>query len=240
MVTEFHNNLSNFIKSKDLMGANNLIMRELGKSLVHNKSEFVDLLNYSGIPADASMSDLTLVNKYMDNIHANEKLLIGSAFLVNKNNKVAGFDGKSEVSDQAVKRSVHVLHNYFDGTMIAKADPNEKFYSSASLDKNHSNIAGLGTAITSLLGKGAELGGGIVAGKNKEKFGAMDMATKKQEAKHQMVQQVLAQRQAESEAKKKEIEAKGKKTKIALIIGGSLLGLIIIGTIIYFVKTKKK
>ena len=217
------------------MGANNLIMRELGNSLVHNKSEFVELLNYSGVPANASMSDLTLVNSYIDNINSNEKLIIGSAYLVNKNNKISGFDGEAEISDRGVKRSVHVIHSYFNDTI--KPDPNEQFYSTAN-KVDYSNL--VASAVTNLLGKGAELTNTIVTGKNKEKFGAMDMATKKQEAKQQMVQQILAQRQTESETKKKEIEAKGKKSKIALIIGGSLLGLVIIGGIIYFIKTNKK
>lgn len=222
------------------MNANNLIMRELGNALVHKKDEFVELLNYSGIPADVSMSDLTLVNKFMDNIHANEKLLIGSAYLVNKNNKVVGFDGEHEVSDQGVKRSIHVLHNYFDGTMVAEIDPNEEYYASSKMEPMSGVIPGLGTAIATAVGEGAKLGTQISAGQQKKKFGAMDMATKKQEAKQQMISQIIAQKQTEAEAKKKEAEEKGKKTRTALIVGGSIVVVGLIVAVVLIMRKKAK
>ena len=98
-MNEFHNKLAEYIKTKNLRNANDLIMRELGKCLVKNKGEFVDLLNYSGISASSAMTDAQLIALYIGNIVDNEKLLIGTAYLVNKANEMVSFDGESEISD---------------------------------------------------------------------------------------------------------------------------------------------
>lgn len=239
----FQAELSNYVKSKDLRGANNLIMRELAKSLVKSKADFVDLLMYSGIPADISMSDIKLIDEYVDNVDRNEKLLIGSAFLVNKNNQVTSFDGDVEISDKAVKGTIYILNSYFDNSPTPESDPNEDFYATSNIrpeDDYYDADGGKLGAIAKITEAVGGVTGKVLEGQNKKKYGATDLATKKFEAKQQITSQLMEARKAEIDAKMKSQENKAKTSKTLMIVGGSILGLIVIGAIIYAVKKSNK
>ena len=235
-MSEFHSKLTEYIKTKQLINANNLIMRELGKCLAKNKNEFVDLLVYSGLSASTDMTDQQLIDIFINSIDKNEKLMIGSAYLVNKNNLVSSFDGESEVSDIGVKRTIQIIHNYFDEPPeILEPDPNEEFYStSEGFSLGSGGVVG---AIATAVGESAKLGSTIAQGQQKKKYGALDIATKKMEAKNTLIQSLVAQKQAEAELKKKETEEKTKKIKIISLVG---FGIIAIGIVAYVIYKKNK
>lgn len=215
----FHEELSKYVGAKDSVNATKMLMAELGNILVKNRTDFVNLLNGSGVPASEEQSDAELVKLYIDNIEANKKLILGTALLVNIHNKEMGVDGEQELSDRGVKCSYSALNHYFCGS--------EK-------------TSGAGGAIMDAIKGATDLAGKFADNQHAKKFGSSDALQKKQDAKNAIVQSVLAQRQAQAEATKKKAEEKAKTTRMLIIAGGSLAGLALLGTIIWYVKYKKK
>ena len=62
---------------------------------------------------------------------------------------------------------------------------------------------------------------------------------KQQEAKQAMIASALQAKQANLAAKQKEQETKSQTKKLVYIIGGSLLGLIVLGVTVYQIRKKK-
>lgn len=207
----------------DIKSASLSLMKELGNILVKQKVDFVNLLNESGIPASIEMKDSELINLFIKNIDSNKKLILGSALLVNMHNKQMGFDGEEEMNDDAVKAAFATIDEYFNFS--------EDEYSNAV----SGNVVG---AIAQGVGELSKLGTKSLEGRQKKKYGALDLAKQKSEAKAAITQQVLAKRQAEIEAAQKEKEAKAKTTRTLLIVGGAVVGIAILGIIIY--KLKKR
>jgi len=238
---------SSFVESYndgDMKSATLSLMRELANILVRNKADFVHLLNESEIPATIDMTDVRLVDLYIDNITKSKKLVLGSALLVAMHNKQMGFDGDEELSDDAVKGGYSAILDFF-----TKDDSNARDFYNFDMD----SLKGLGQstaggaasggvvgAIAGAVSDTAKLGTKIAEGKQKGKYGAIDMASKKQEAKSAMMQQLLAQRQAQIEAATKQKETKAKTTKTLLIVGGVIVGLAIIAGVFYAIKKGKK
>lgn len=110
---DFYSEFSSALGDGDVSGANASLMKELAAILVNNKSDFVDMLNESGIDADADMSDAELIQLFVDNASTNKKLILGAALLVNVHNKKMGFDGEDEISDDAVKQSYFTMKSCF-------------------------------------------------------------------------------------------------------------------------------
>ena len=211
----------------DVKSAMTSLMRELANILVRSKQDFVDLLNESEIPATIDMTDVSLVNLFIENVTKKPALALGASMLVNMHNKQMDFDGDDEMSDDGVKAGYVTIKTYFFDD-----------YSGAN-GEEFSYIPGLGQAIAGAVQGVSGLGSKIAEGQQKKKYGAMDLATKKQEAKAAMTQQILAQRQAQIEAATKKREGASKTTKTLLIVGGVVLAIGIIGFVIYKVKKKK-
>lgn len=110
---DFYSEFSSALGDGDVSGANASLMKELAAILVNNKSDFVDMLNESGIDADADMSDAELIQLFVDNASTNKKLILGAALLVNVHNKKMGFDGEDEISDESVKQSYFTMKSCF-------------------------------------------------------------------------------------------------------------------------------
>jgi hypothetical protein len=216
MAKEFYNDLINYVSKSDTSNANALLMTEVGKSLVKDKANFVELLTTSGVPANDSMSDIELIDAFIGSLPSNKTLMIGTAYMINKKNAFLNADGEEQISDNGVKVSYKVLYNYFN-------------------DEETSNAVG---AIAAGVGALANLGSAGIAASQKKKYGATDALTKQAESRSQLVQSVLAQRQAETLAKQKAAESKAKTKKILLIGGASLIGLVLIGVIVYKIKNK--
>jgi len=224
MNKDFHNKLALYQKNNSSTAINLLILKELSKIIVHNRKDFIDLLNVSGVYADDSMSDLQLIDLYTKNV-INQKLLLGTAYLVNLHNKTSNADGTSEISDDGVKVCYNSLKSSFCGD-----------YSNADGDSPLAGLAGgAGGGIAGAIGGLATLGSGILSGIQKRKYGAIDAAVERQKAKSALMQQVADQRRAQIEAAAKDKAEKAKITKIALIAGGSIvgIGLVIIGVLLY-------
>jgi len=220
MAKEFYNDLIKYVSASDTANANSLLMREVGKSLAKDKANFVELLTTNGVPANDSMTDLELIDAFVNNISDNKGLKISTAYMINKRNSFLSADGTEQLSDKGVKVSYKVMNDFFDET-----DDTEEYQ----------NAIG---AIAGAVGGLANLGSGIVEGRNKKKYGATDALQKQAEARQQLVQSVMAQRKAETDAKQKQLESKAKTKKILIISGASLLGLVLVGFIVYKFKNK--
>jgi hypothetical protein len=220
MAKEFYNDLIKYVSAADTANANSLLMKEVGKSLAKDKGNFIELLTSSGVPANDSMSDVELIDAFVDNIATNKTLKISTAYMINKSNAFLSADGTEQLSDKGVKVSYKVMNDFFDET-----DDTEEYQ----------NAVG---AVAAGVGALANLGSGIVEGRNKKKYGATDALQKQAEARQQLVQSVMAQRKAEADAKQKQLDSKAKTKKILLISGASLLGLVLVGFIVYKFKNK--
>jgi hypothetical protein len=113
LYTDFCEELNICIDNGDYSSANQMIMHELGQTLVQNKKDFVDLLNQSGVSASINDSDIYLIETFVNNLPINKKLMLGSSLLVNIKNQQSNFNGTQELNDDDVKNGYHVMRTYF-------------------------------------------------------------------------------------------------------------------------------
>jgi len=228
--SKFYNGLARYIKNQDQYNANRLVMTELGRLLAKDKSDFIEVLRSSNITIPDNATDIQLINAFVDNAPSNRKLLLGASFMISHKHQTVGFDGEQELSDSGVKATYKVMYNYFDASSYEDTSDkvNEDYYDATGED--YSN-AGWGTAVST----GLDIANKFIPNKN----ASSDALAKKQDARQQMVQSVLAQRQAEADNKAKVKEAKAKNTKTLIIVGGAILGLVVIAGIIFAVKKSK-
>lgn len=211
--SDFHSEFQGSIDRGDISSANDTLMRELGRILVRNRTDFVHLLNESGISATADMSDAKLVNLFIDNVGENKSLTLGASLLVNMHNRQMGFDGEDEVSDLGVKNGFAVMQEYF------------------------SNVGG---AWGEAIGKVADLGSKGLEGHQKKKYGVQDTLLGKHQAKSEMSKQVVAQRESQIQATREKQAAQSKTNRTILIVGGIVVGLAIVAGVIYQIKKRGK
>ena len=174
---DFHSNFNSSVQNCDFENANKCLMTELANILVRSKSDFVDMLNESGVNATISMSDSELINLFITNAPNNKKLLLGASLLTNVHNKQMGFDGEDEISDSGVKTGYAVMNSYF----------NDESYDGVEEEK--SNLIPFG-----LIFKGAK----ALLDKRKSNKGDSEAA-----ARQQMLEQARLQREAEAKRKAK-------------------------------------
>ena len=237
--SKFYSNLTRFINNQDNKNANKVIMTELATLLAKNKADFIEVLRGANINVTDDATDRQLIDAFVSNAPSNRKLLLGASFLINHSNQSVGFDGEQELSDSGVKATYKVMYNYFDASKFEDTSdvPNDDFY--AADGEEHSNA--VATLLAGAAKGGVDLANKITDKRTKQQFGASDTLAKQQEARSQMQQTILAQRQAQADAKVKEKELASKKTKTLLIVGGSVLALGIIGVVVYSVlKNRKK
>lgn len=231
MAKEFYNDLINYVASSDTDNANTLLMKELGKSLVKNKENFVELLTSSGVAANDSMSDVELIDAFVDNLANNKTLMISAAYMINKQNSFSNADGEEQISDNGVKLSYKVMYDFFNESGIDGDD-----FRNADGEEEKSNFIPVG-----LLLKGAKMAKNLIDNKKGgggTKSGGGGSSANADKARDAMKKAVAEQKKAEALLKQKELEAKQKTKKILLITGGSLLGLGLLGFIIYKIKKR--
>ena len=196
-------------------------MQELGRILVRDKQDFVDLLNESGYEAELTDSDVELVNTFSENVAISPSLMLGASMLTAAHNKKMSFDGEDDyLDDSLVKSSYRVIQSAFSGIY----------------DEERSNAAG---AIMAAVGAGAGLTKSIVDRKAQREGAGMKAFEQKEATKQQIIQGVLQAKQQKADLAKKQQEEKSKSRKTLYIIGGSILGLAIIGVIIYAIRKRK-
>jgi hypothetical protein len=207
-MTNFHQELQNYLQAKQGKNAYKVVLNELAICLVNDKEGFVAVLENAGIPASVENSDVTLIEKFVQNAPQNKKLLLGASLMINHRNKVTNFDGEDEISDAGVKNTYRVLY---------------------------SNIGGVGDLVIGAV----DVGGKIYEKESGKKTEFSDALKKRSEARQQMLQSVLNQKQSESTDKKSATNTKRKSKTTLIIVAGALVGLTIIGFIIYKVRKNK-
>jgi hypothetical protein len=231
METNYYKELSFYLRQHDLKKANHVVLNELARLIVEDRASFIYMLQNADVPVTVDSDDLELINEFLSGIHSNKKLRLGASMLISHHNKVDCFDGEKEHSEDGLRATSKILYNYFDSDYYD--------YSNEEGNEQTSNIAGVGQAIAGAVGGVATLGSGIIENQRAKKQGAMDLFKKKQESKDQMVQSIMAQRQAQLNATKTKSEQSQKTIRTALIVGGSVV-LIGIGIAVFYMIKKKK
>lgn len=207
---------------RNLSGSSAAVMKSMGELLITKRQDFIDLLSDSGMQGDfANLSDTELVDAYVESLPDNKMLKLGSSVLVNINTQQgnqAGFDGQKSLSDAGVKSMYHTLCVYFP-----------------SPSENYSNAAG---AIAGAVSEVSKLGSKIIDNKQKNKFSVADMANKKMDAKAAMTQHILEQRKTQMAAAEAKQVQRAKTTRTVLIASTVVVGLGVIGLIVYKVIKK--
>lgn len=207
MLTDFHKELSIYLKAKQGSNAHKLILNELGKCLVNEKENFVEVLNNAGIPSSNDDSEIVLIEKFVQNAPTNKKLLLGASLLVNHTNKVTNFDGEKEVSDAGVKNTYKTLYY---------------------------NIGGVADLVKGVV----DVGGNIYQKESAKKTQFSDALIKQREARQQMLQSALNEKKSQSDIKTQGKNTKRKSKTTLIIVASALVGLTIIGVIIYKIRKK--
>ena len=240
LVADFNTNFKEYINDSDIIGANDAIMIELGRILVNQKQDYIDLLNESGVEADISMSNNQLIGLYMDNVD-NKHLLLGTSLLTNmqkliecgncswtwkltdggddplmchkcgENNEKSSFDDSNDISDDDVKTAYVVLNENFND------------------DEDFSNV--LGAAL--LARKGLKLLKNL-KGQKGQGTTSDDLRLR---AEVKMQQAAIAQQRAELQAQKIALE-KSKKTKNTIIIVSASVLALTVGFVILLNRKK--
>ena len=133
---DYYSAFNSAIKDENISDANASLVKELANILVKDKTDFVDMLNESGVKSNAEMSDVELIELFIENAPTNKKLILGASLLINVHNKQVGFDGEDEMDDDAVKKSYFTMKSCF-----------------VESDEEHSNLIPFGL-IAKAVGKG--------------------------------------------------------------------------------------
>ena len=220
LYTDFCNEFNVCIENGNYDTANRLIARELGTILASNKSDFVTLLNESGIPAQMSDSNLELINRFVDNVPFNTNLRVGASLLVNSYNQEVSFNGNKNISKDNVRNCYRVMTNQYN-------------------KEKYSNAIDPISAVAETVGAGLKLGTSVQQGKNAKRQGGLDYAKEKEASKQAMIQSLMEQKKAQLDAQTKQKEQQSKTNKMIYIVGGSLLGLVVIGVTIFKLRQRK-
>jgi hypothetical protein len=221
MEIDFHKKLAQYVKDKDNESATNVIMQELAVALMKDRENFIEVLRGAGLSVEDDATDLQLINTFIDNASSNKKLLLGASYLVNHRNQSVNFDGENEVSDAGVKLSFKAMDDYFGAN-------GEDF-----------SYAGWSDAIKTIADVGGKITGGVMEAQGQKKRGSSMALAKQQDARREMIKTITDKRKQEADAKLKAKERAHKTQKILLIVGASVLGLVIIGGVIFALKKNK-
>jgi hypothetical protein len=214
MDSNFHVKLDEYTKARDNGNATNVILSELAISLVKDRDNFIEVLRGAGLSVEDGDTDLKLIETFVNNANDNNKLLLGASFLINHRNQTSNFDGESEVSDISVKNTYKNLDEFFNGT-----------------EEEKSNFLPL---LAPLIKGGLKIAGNKMGQKQDNSVAQRNQ----QEARQKMIAELMAQKKRDAEKKAIEQAKKKKTTKTLIIVGSSILGLVLIGAIIYAVKKK--
>jgi hypothetical protein len=230
LVSDFNTDFENYVQEQDLEKANNKLLDELAKILVKNKTDFIDMLQESGIEADETMPKSQLIELFTNNTD-NKKLLLGASLLANSYNKKMSFDGEEEISDGGVKLGYAILNENFNSNEFQEIT-----------DEDFSYIAPM---VAGLVRGGANLW------RNKRqsqgKSGQIENPTfnqvvqaRQELARRQMERAAIQQQQVAIQQQRiiqEENQKRRRRTTTYIVIGAVVLTSII-GTVIY-IKNKK-
>lgn len=225
LVGDFNTDFEKYISSQELDKANNRLLEELARILVQNKSDFVDMLEESGIEADESMSKNQLIQLFTQNTD-NKKMLVGASLLANSYNKNSSFDGEDELSDENVKLGYAVLNENFNGDEYDEVQDEDFSYIVPIL-------AGLVKGGVNLWRNNRQRQGKSNT-KNNENFNQV-LAMRQEAARRQMERAAIQRQQIALEQQRlaqEEARKRRRRTTTYIVIGAVVLSAIV-GTIIY-------
>lgn len=210
------NNYSGFISSYDkgdYRDAHGYFLSEIGSLVVDKRSDFIHLLNESGISASDSMTDEQLIKLFVEGLPKNKNLKLGAAILFETSRQpMIGADGYVDetANDAVIKASYELMDKQYSSNFLTPL----------------------------IVGTALKVGANVLKNRNEKKIAQSTLEQKKIEAAAKMKAQAEAQRKKLALEKQK-IEAQKKAaTQKTLVIGGAIvLGIALIGFIIY--KTKK-
>jgi len=223
LYTDFCTEFNKSVNRGDVNAAHVALMQELGRILVRDKQDFVDLLNESGYEAHLTDSDIDLVNTFVRNVDRSPSLMLGASMLTAAHNRKMGFDGEDEyLNDDLVKSSYNVMVSYFGG----------QAYSNAAGDP----ITGIANAVTAL----TEAGTAIGKGQQQKRYAGQEYAKQKEASKQQLIQGIIDAKKQQAELAKKEQEEKAKTRRTLYIAGGAILAIATIGVVIYVIRKRRR
>jgi hypothetical protein len=215
METNFQSELANYVNKNDNANANRVINRELANALIKERENFIEVLQQANINVPQSATDTELVDLFVANAPTNNALLLNASMLVNHLNQTTNFDGEQEISDAGVKTVYREMKNYFSG---CEEEPKSNWVGAAL------GLASAGAGLTST----------AIQAKQKKKYGVSESAEKQAEARRQILQQLIAKKQADAEVQAK----KDKQKNTLLIVGVGVVGLVIVVGLIVYLKKK--
>jgi len=203
-----------------------VLLREAGRLIVEDRNNFVAMMNDCGIPASVSMSDNEIIDYFLDEINDNPKLMLGCSMLIAEHNAPSNFDGRAY--DQRVKDGYKAFRGYVQ-------EDDEDYYNMA-VDP----ISAIAQATGQVAQSGAQIATKAMEGSQKKKYGAQDYAMRSKEAQTALIQGVLGAKASQSEADRSRADQNARTTRTILIATGVIVGVAIIGTVIYLATKKKK
>lgn len=220
--TDFCKEFNTSIERGDLNTSYNSLMQELGRILVRDKQDFVDLLNESGYEAEITDSDIELVDTFVENVPYSPSLMLGASMLTAAHNRKMGFDGEDNyLDDNLVKNGYAVMTNYFNG-------------------ENSSNAVGAIVAGTlAATTAGVNLARTQQEQKRERESAGRKAYEQKEASKQQIITGILEGKKQQQEALKSQQERESKTKNILYIAGGAVVGIAIIGFIIYNIRKNK-
>lgn len=220
LYTDFCTEFNRSVKKQDVSSAHRALMQELGRILVRDKQDFVDLLNESGYEAELIDSDIDLVDTFVENVPYSPSLMLGASMLTAAHNRKMGFDGEDEyLDDSLVKSSYNVMYSYFG-------------------EEESSNA--IGAAIVGAVGAGAGLTKEALERKREKESSGRKAYEQKEASKQQMVQGILEAKKQQQDQLRAQQQDEAKNKRLIYIIGGSVLAVAIIGIAIYAIKKRRK
>jgi hypothetical protein len=197
---------------------NQYVMQEVGRTIADDPQKLIDLLESNDFEVDPSVTPVELGDAYLYELPYSDGLKLGTAYLIEKQN--SSFSG--EVDNENIYDIFDAISDYWE---------------EGEDEEPKSNIvAGL---VGGIIQGGLNVTDKVLEGKNKKKYGALDLATKQANSRQALISGIIAQKQAQALAEQKKAELEAKKKKTTTIAVASVVGvLLIIGTIIYIKKQK--
>jgi hypothetical protein len=190
-------------------------MQEMGRTIADDPQKLIDLLESNDFEVDPSISPIELGDAYLYELPYSDGLKLGTAYLIEKQN--SSFSG--EVDNENIYNIFDAISDYWEHG-----------------EETKSNIGGI---IGGIVSGGLGVTDKLIAGQQKKRFGALDLATKQADSRQALISGIIAQKQAQALAEQKKVELEAKQRKTTTIAVASVIGaLIIIGAVIYFKKQK--
>lgn len=212
---DFYKKFTSYVRTNRNTEANMLLMRELGKIMVKDREDFIYMLKYSGIDVPENISDINLIQLFIDNAYSNKRVVVGTSFLISHNNKMVGFDGEEYTSNICADAVHKSLNNFFFDTR------NENIYGGMN-GEIMSNFEG--DTDNLFYSQDSDNFQKRVNAPIKKRDTARELFRKKMEAKASLIEGVVDVRQKEVAS----LEEKEKQKRMKVIIASSVIAISVI------------